>query len=59
MNVFQEKPTLKDILISVKKKKNFNSKYISEEHKRYFLENVNQINIYKGKFHEIAFISKK
>lgn len=59
MNILNEKPTLKDILILIKDKKNFNSKYVSESQKQYFLDNVNEINIFKGKFHEIAFISKK
>jgi len=59
MNLANERPTLKDILLKVKKKKNFFSKYISKKDKEYFLVNVNKINIYKGRFNEIAFITKK
>ena len=59
MNLANERPTLKDILLKVKKKKNFFSKYVSKKDKEYFLVNVNKINIYKGRFNEIAFITKK
>ena len=59
MNPLNEKPSLKEILLNIKNSKNFNSKYITEEQKKYFLENVDQINIFKGRFNEIAFITKK
>ena len=59
MNPDNERPTLKDILLKVKNKKNFFSKYVSKKDKEYFLANVNKINIYKGRFNEIAFITKK
>lgn len=59
MNLLKEKPTLREILYCIKKNQDFNSKYISNNQKKYFLQNVNQINIYKGKFNEIAFITKK
>ena len=59
MNLLKEKPTLREILYCIKKNQDFNSKYISNNQKKYFFKNVNQINIYKGKFNEIAFITKK
>ena len=59
MNLLNEKPTLKDILKLIKENKDFNSKYITDEQKKYFLDHVDEINIFKGTFHEIAFISKK
>jgi len=59
MNPDNERPTLKDILLKVKNKKNFFSKYVSKKDKEYFLANVNKVNIYKGRFNEIAFITKK
>jgi len=59
MNIKNEKPTLREILISVLNKKDFNSKYITEEQKQYFLNNYNNIKILKGNYNEIAFITKK
>ena len=59
MNLLNEKPTLKDILKLIKENKDFNSKYITDEQKKYFLDHVEEINIFKGTSHEIAFISKK
>ena len=59
MNVYNEKPTLKDILQSIIKDENFDSKYITPEDKRYFLNHYNTIDIFNGNFHEIAFITKK
>ena len=59
MNINNEKPTLKNILLSVIEKKEFNSKYVSEDDKRYLLENYASIEIFKGNVNEIAFIRKK
>ena len=59
MNIHNEKPTLKEILYSIKNKKDFNSKYIDPVEKKYFLENFKFINIYKGRTNEIVFIQKK
>ena len=59
MNLNNEKPSLKEILSLIKKKKNFTSKYITKKDKKYFLSNFKSINIYKGEFNEIAFIKKK
>jgi hypothetical protein len=59
MNVFNESPTLKNILLSAKNGVDFNSKYISREQKKYFLDNFESINIFRGTFNEIAFIKKK
>ena len=58
MNVYNEKPTLKEILNYIKNQKDFNSKYINSFDKKYFLENFKFINIYKGRTNEIAFIQK-
>ena len=59
MNKNNEKPTLKNILSSIIEKKEFDSKYISENDKRYLLENYAFIEIFKGNVNEIAFIKKK
>ena len=59
MNINNEKPTLKNILLSIIEKKEFDSKYISENDKRYLLENYASIEIFKGNVNEIAFIKKK
>jgi hypothetical protein len=59
MNIYNEKPTLREILNYIKNKKDFNSKYINYSDKIYFLENFEFINIYKGRTNEIAFIQKK
>jgi len=59
MNIKDEKPTLKQILQKIKNGTDFNSKYISNEDKIYFLSNLESIDIFKGKFNEIAFIKKK
>ena len=59
MNILNEKPTLRDILFCVKNNQDFSSKYITNDQKKYFLDNVFQINIFRGTFNEIAFIIKK
>ncbi len=59
MNTKDEKPTLKEILQHIKNGTDFNSKYVSNEEKIYFLSNLESIEIFKGKFNEIAFIKKK
>ena len=59
MNINNEKPTLKNILLSIIEKKEFDSKYISENDKRYLLENYASVEIFKGNVNEIALIKKK
>ena len=59
MNLNNEKPSLKEILGLIKKRKNFSSKYITKKDKKYFLSNFKSINIFRGEFNEIAFIKKK
>lgn len=59
MNVLNEKPTLRDILKCIMNRENFNSKYINQEDKKYFLDNFKEIKIFKGNYNEIAFIEKK
>ena len=59
MNINNEKPTLKNILLSIIEKKEFNSKYVSKDDKRHLLENYASIEIFKGNVNEIAFIKKK
>ena len=58
MNLHNEAPTLKNILLSIKEKKNFNSKYVLDKDKEYFLKYFEFIAIYKGKKNEIAIIKK-
>ena len=59
MNLNNEYPDLKQILLDIKSNKNFNSKYIDKNDKEYFLENFKGIEIYKGKVNEVAVIEKK
>ena len=59
MNINNEKPTLRNILLSIIEKKEFDSKYVLEDDKRYLLENYAFIEIFKGSVNEIAFIKKK
>ena len=59
MNEYNEKPTLKEILTLIKKNQDFDSPYITKNQKEYFLNNFSSIEIFKGKFNEIAFIKKK
>ena len=59
MNIKNERPSLKEILKLVKADKEFNSSYVSKEDKEYFINNVSNISIFKGRFNEIAFIEKK
>jgi len=60
MNVNNEKPTLREILNKIKLNDDtFESKYILNEEKEYFLKNFANIEIFKGNFNEIAIIQKK
>ena len=59
MNLGNEYPDLKQILLAIKSGKDFNSKYVKDEDKKYFLENFKSIEIYKGKINEVAIIQKK
>ena len=59
MNLKNEYPSLKQILINIKSNKNFDSKYINDSDKKYFLDNFKTIQIFKGKINEIAIIEKK
>ena len=59
MRVDQEFPDLKTILNKITNKENFNSKYINENEKNYFLENFDTIKIYTGNINEIAIKKKK
>ena len=59
INGLFEKPTLKNILQSIIDNKGFDSKYVSEDDKKYLLENYASIDIFKGNVNEIAFIKKK
>ena len=59
MNILNEKPTLREILRSIERKENFVSSYITEIDKTYFLDNYQDIKIFRGNFNEIAFIKKK
>lgn len=59
MNIYNEKPTLRQILNCVINKQDFYSKYIKNSDKEYFLKNFESIEIFKGRINEIAFIKKK
>ena len=56
---YKKKPTLRDILLLVKDNKDFDSELVSSHQKEYFLNNLRSIEIFKGRFTEIAFIKKK
>ena len=59
MNLNNEHPDLKQILLAIKSNKDFNSKYINDADKKYFLKNFKSIEIFKGKINEVAIIQKK
>ena len=59
MNLLNDKNTLYNILKKIKKNKPFDSPYISNDKKRYFIKNYKFIKICKGRFNKIAFIIKK
>ena len=59
MNVFKEKPSLREILNSINQNQDFSSKYVTNVQKEYFLNHFKDIKIFKGQFNEIAFITKK
>ena len=59
MNLKNEKPTLREIFKKLKNNEFFESKYVLDKDKKYFLENYSYIDIFKGNFNEIAVIKKK
>ena len=59
MRINQSKPDLKKILQNTLKNLDFNSIYINDDEKKYFLENYSSIEIKKGNLNEIAVIKKK
>ena len=59
MNINNEHPTLREILHKINNDHNFISNLVSEEEKNYFLKNIENIKIYKGRINEISFIKKK
>jgi len=59
MRTRQEFLDLKSILKNVQGKKNFNSKYINQNLKDYFFNNLETIDVFKGNINEIPIIKKK
>ncbi len=59
MRINQNKPDLKTILQKVNNNENFSSKYITDEEKKYFLNNYDSINFFKGNTNEFVIIKKK
>ena len=60
MNLMNEKPTLREILFTLKReKKLLNSKYIQKNDRDNFLDSIESLEIYKGNFNEIAILRKK
>ena len=60
MNLMNEKPTLREILLKFKKeKKLLNSKYIQKNDRDNFLDSIESLEIYRGNFNEIAILRKK
>ena len=52
-------PDLKNILLCILQRKDFNSPYIDEKTKKYFLDNLEFIKILRGNMNEMAIIKKK
>ena len=59
MHANQEFPDLKTILKKINNNENFESKYINQDEKKYFLNNVDFIKFYKGNINEFAIVKKK
>ena len=60
MNLMNEKPTLREILFTLKReKKLLNSKYIQKNDRDNFLDSIESLEIYRGNFNEIAILRKK
>ena len=59
MRINQSPPDLKTILKNIIEKKDFQSTYIENFEKKYFLENLESIDFYKGNYNEIVVIKKK
>jgi len=59
MRLDQEFPDLKTILKDIINKRDFNSIYINDYSKKYFLSNYESIEILKGNFNQLAIIKKK
>ena len=59
MRIGQVKPDLKTILKKVLTKEDFNSDYIQDKEKDYFLKNVDSIEFFNGNTNEIAIVKKK
>ena len=53
-----EDKLFKEILNLIKKNKDFDSMYINNNDKKYFIDNLKEINIFKGRL-IIVFIEKK
>ena len=58
MRIGEASLDLKQILNNIKNNKEFNSEYINENDKKYFLNNFSLIEILKGNFNKIAIIKK-
>ena len=59
MRINQNKPDLKTILQKVNNNENFTSIYITDEEKKYFLNNYDSIKFFQGNTNEFAIIKKK
>jgi len=59
MNLKNERPTLRDILIDIQSNKDFTNKFVDIRQKDFFLSTFDKIKILKGKFNEFAIITKK
>ena len=59
MRINQSKPDLKTILQKVNNNENFSSIYITDEEKKYFLNNYNSIEFFQGNTNEFVIIKKK
>ena len=59
MRIDHHAPDLKTILLNILENKDFNSPYIDEKNKKYFLDNIESIKILRGNINEIAILKKK
>jgi len=59
MRIDQEFPDLKTILKNINSGRDFESKYVDETSKKYFLNNFDTIEFFQGNINEMAIIKKK
>ena len=59
MRINQNQPDLKTILKKANNNENFSSEYVTDEEKKYFLNNFQSISFFRGNTNEFVIIKKK